>query len=1768
MNRKSLSKILAMLLCFAILCANLGPFRVKADPGESFAEDTFGNTAYSSEVWKTTIKDSAKPTTPYSFGTDGTTDYMKPPYAEYCGAFFNGASSVTHIKEEYWSAKPKKVTVRFKHTDGNAGWNNAGIFLYYNPDTEHFAGIQFQTSGGAIEKERLLASAGVAHSPNWGTWDKTTPYSTNNQWITIEASYDYSKFNLTNKQLVVTYKITTESLGTICTNWVATYTLPEAAIVSGKVCIAFLNDIGTSSKTLIDYVKVEREKTEAEVNAETAAAFRADHAAILSKEIKDVVFADMAAIDKALSDLNKLSAAVKTLLKDDFTKLTEMKDKAASDIPTFENDDFDDWNYSKSIWTTKYNDTGSTIEKNFDFAEESMGGTKYMTPPLLWKGNTYFGVSSFTYVKESYWPAGKLPKKASLRFKITETGTGWNSAIMHFYYDPVTNTSANLQYNVATDGLTTSFRGGGYPDSSTEGSEEKNQVKMSQGNAAVVNCGYNQWLTIEATYDYSKFNAKQRQLTINYVIKQENGSIVGNRDIIYTIPQKSYDFGRMVIAIGHDTNTSKTRIDYLKINEFYTMGQNEAAAFGASHADILAKAPASDFTPAEANKLKDAVAAYLQLEKSARDVLTENGTTALLDALVAAYAAKSGTDTSAAAEADGFTLKYKSLLLLSDKNVTLDTEPAVDAALEEFGTLSFAAQWLLKDEKAILDRHKILIRNYTKLEFEPFTEDFEAGNFDRWSLYRDDGSNLEEYNVVADPDDSENKVLKFRANGVYLVPDPKEWPSKVLMTKLSFKMRCDSMDNTFARSMLCASFVDTENWNGMLVGQQANGTIGPKPYTRYAGNVVEGGWGTSDFWPGTDWFTVEITYVLNKAYVMLLDDKGGILSTVLTMNYLNGRPAFGRQAGDFGALMHPVYIDDVYAEFAEGDWDDNIEVEEITSYYTGNTFIKPGETALISGDNVGDLVESVYIMQLPDVKGPSTVSFVANENYRHLAREGGAKATWVEANATKLDIVQKTIRSIKFIVPKTYKDGIYVVKLVPKTLGAKDKYIYLNAPAPNFTVGDEGKITTKGGKLRIIGSNLVPTGNITDVRVAIKKKSGGAPVFIPITKIEENDMYSLEAQIPDTGMTDGDYELFVHNGYGDETAWSSPVDITIGPAPKDSWPKQVFNAKDYGAKADGKANDTPALVSAFADAADHGGGIVYLPLGIYRVLHTLVIPENVELKGDGKSATIIFWDFSHRPYGELPKTLLSVTNNVEIHDLAFHGTRFKSFIVKNKSGANENIYLHDIRVQLYPFAGAPTEGNSNATGEMTSTEMTNNVRMEQVGNSFYDFYLGSRYESVSNVKLINVQNVYENISQRLIDGNVDHWVIRNMSLHDGYIPLNSMEAGIMEDCDIGMGMNGVNGNMYLARTYMHDNMGNNGELYSQDGNHYYDGVVVQFIGDMPEEMGGKPADKVTYKFADSTTAGTGTLVGLEVFVVSGQGLGQVRRIVANDRNTNTFQVDEPFVIAPNRNSMVSIHTPRSGAYFVGNTLENGQGGGSYGTLIDAVFDKTTFIRHSGQVINLHNGVNWYLSTINGELREPIWVHGDGVTSLSLMDFGHWNMYLQLGIRPYSSMGLLFKNNLSLQNSYLLINWFNAGSNGTNDFIIENNFFESGEYGIYTALTAANATFADGVLLKDNTYQTDEWYPQNFKAVLTSTLPASLNKLNDKRFIDLDFDALPSTFAPGDVNRDGKISLKDCTLIRYHLEGKSELTGEQLILADANEDGVVNLKDATWVRKKC
>nr|WP_237179003.1 S-layer homology domain-containing protein [Paenibacillus sp. MMS18-CY102] len=59
-----------------------------------------------------------------------------------------------------------------------------------------------------------------------------------------------------------------------------------------------------------------------------------------------------------------------------------------------------------------------------------------------------------------------------------------------------------------------------------------------------------------------------------------------------------------------------------------------------------------------------------------------------------------------------------------------------------------------------------------------------------------------------------------------------------------------------------------------------------------------------------------------------------------------------------------------------------------------------------------------------------------------------------------------------------------------------------------------------------------------------------------------------------------------------------------------------YNARDFGALGDGATDDTESLQLAIDAAGNNGGGVVFLPDGIYRVNGNLIIPTGVTLRGD------------------------------------------------------------------------------------------------------------------------------------------------------------------------------------------------------------------------------------------------------------------------------------------------------------------------------------------------------------------------------------------------------------------------------------------------------------------------------------------------------------------------------------------------------------------------
>ena len=60
----------------------------------------------------------------------------------------------------------------------------------------------------------------------------------------------------------------------------------------------------------------------------------------------------------------------------------------------------------------------------------------------------------------------------------------------------------------------------------------------------------------------------------------------------------------------------------------------------------------------------------------------------------------------------------------------------------------------------------------------------------------------------------------------------------------------------------------------------------------------------------------------------------------------------------------------------------------------------------------------------------------------------------------------------------------------------------------------------------------------------------------------------------------------------------------------------------------------------------------------------------------------------------------------------------------------------------------------------------------------------------------------------------------------------------------------------------------------------------------------------------------------------------------------------------------------------------------------------------------------------------------------------------------------------------------------------------------------------------------------------------------------------SNYRIGDVNKDGKINIKDVAYIQRKIVNNEDFSAEELTLADVNKDGRVTVADATLIQKSC
>lgn len=1771
------SIILSLFLsCFSVLTI------IAADIGS--ITDDFSNSAYTSELWNV---ENVLDGTVLSDEMTVSGGVMTMPI---------NTNAIATVNNTEWNKllntqNRKLEQVTYKFTPSAAGLRDTTSFvLYYDTETNDNVYILlskhntmgWQLSWGANGSSRLSNNFLFPGSKDFFMIAEPN--------LVLTATYKYADSTLSSIEVMLEFyeddyatfrgvvKNTLTFTGVTGNNDVVTKGGISQSAISTIGTNFKVGFIGAANSANAESVKITEFRADfTKTSEEKATIFKNKYSEILSLEEANATYNDLAEVNEALNEYSMLDSDIQAYLTAQSEKLNKL---------------------GAAIIALKYGNTYNVQNPVFDDFENHTAqsfhdiwidipiddGAKVNQPSAVKNGKLNAAVSDSamaTVVGGGLWPQRTLKSfTADVIVPDAARGTSYGQCILP-YID------------------TTAGQWAGYEFTRRVGANDANgdsiQMRMlTSSNIARSSGGTNMQLYLSAGWDWNepikcKFTyvvVSGVSVTVNAEFSQ--GDVKYSPSFTYT-PKANTSYTAMQEVGFHagfkSVSNANGLCDFDNVAfGFNLIAEDYADNFRLLYKDgILSKTPDS-ITENEKEELIKALNEFAALPYDAQVLLTTE------KALLNSMAFK--LDSSASA----YLSKYGDLLEMDISEIDHSYDELVDNALSEYDDLSELGKLIVSKAALVAFKEKLVNLLVPKGEdYSPETIDFEYNYFPFVDVGDHTDNSITQ--IVEDPYESGNHVMMMQVKmneQLFFVVDPALWPEKGQMKTLSLKMRTD-LPNAVAVPQIVYDFFDTENYQTVAM---AGGNSDYYSRVRHQSIVSGEGGGSkyvSDFGLANFSEWIEFSFVFATTTVSCTVKFNGNGQTVVNNFTYTAGARFGFLiSSQYSATSKPVYFDDINITFEKGDFDVNEDIEDINVYYSGNTIQKLGETLFLSGEQLGNIVEKVYISRVTGAAGdnPQYID-AANFETNHIGNAFVSTPTapvFDSANQLELEITQRTKTSVKCILPDELQGssdtGIYAVKIVSGKNGSS-KILYINRPEINFISGDEGHVATAGGRFRIIGYNMVPTSNADDVRVVLKN-SNSELFNLPVVKVYEKDNYYLEVNVPEN-FAEGKYEVFVHNSFGDNTCWSAPEVITIGKSPRDSWPKTVFNVKDFGAIGDADANDTPAFINALNAAHKNGGGIVYVPSGVYVLYGTLPVPQNVVIKGDGPGVSTMLWPAYKWQYGDT-QNLLSIVGNCEINGVQLYSTRSAADVHTNKSVSNavngttwdfglkaddtplnDNVYLENVICRNSWSEGHISQGGGGyqSTGEMTSAELLQVLYGECGGNTV-------KLRIGANSTNVQVKDLY--------CFNADftgHTAINGTQVQLDGLELNMWSAVhgfeiLVENVEMTAAFAVQGSKSYYSRSYMHDNYRNNRELFTTDGGSKVLDSKIQFIGDNPELMkkytGSATTDEVTYYFVGAQH-GTDSLVGYNYLVTAGQGMGQLRRITSNTKfdtveggkkvSYSTFTVEKPFTVSPNRNGLGHIVSPRNSMIFVNNQFYDGNAGAIYGAAINSVFDYYTFDTCAGPSLTNRQSIIWYATFNNFScINNQGYVHGEGYGGTA----GNYQtgnaairFYAQTAPCVYGQAGVIMKNSdLGAYRIHLTIGSIN---NSMWDLIIENNKIDGAVYAIIGGTGGIN-----GMLIRENEFDviTEKLFDTDYmlQAIGGSE---TMNPQKSSKAIIL-IPGYESGILLGDVNGDGTVSLKDVSLIKYYICDAIEFDTEQLERGDVNEDGNVTNRDANQIRK--
>jgi hypothetical protein len=593
-------------------------------------------------------------------------------------------------------------------------------------------------------------------------------------------------------------------------------------------------------------------------------------------------------------------------------------------------------------------------------------------------------------------------------------------------------------------------------------------------------------------------------------------------------------------------------------------------------------------------------------------------------------------------------------------------------------------------------------------------------------------------------------------------------------------------------------------------------------------------------------------------------------------------------------------------------------------------------------------------MNYPDTAMPGSIINVTGSGF------GSTPRVYFVPKRSGTPITVKLIKAdnnfVAFEVPSSLPFDIYEIAISD---GKSWSYVY-DANQPRARHFDVPEIASNDS-FRIFGRNLYVASGQGSPTVSLVSKETGVYLTAAVD-LSKSDAYSLTLTAPAGIVAGNHYFALVSNGFasnwsdlclngraaaGDDhfnlgVPWGRDFIYQNGSNYKgtaDNGDHHVYDVTSdpflaIHAKGDGVADDQPAIQAAINQAAGHGGGVVYLPAGTYRLASPagsyILMGWNVVLQGHSASDTTILMG----PATQQPASYTFLgfywTPNAKMSglaDLSIKNIDTLSQVVKNavSGGPTSKLFIARVNWDL---------------GTGLFLNFTNADRMVVVNSTFHQSINNqmpnANYPAQGGVGPI----VFQNLTNFTFRNNIIGWASSGnafLTISSGVIEGNHFTRSASDKIVVtAANINYLNsGQAVTIGESVQRQMGRqlsvefawnvaiqNNIFDVADGvllHNNYDGETILSEGGAfsPEADVGTVTSASTTSVTDSSKcAGTCKWTyfppnnfnwGSKIAIVSGQGSGQWRQIVS--LSNNTFTVSPAWSVTPAPGDHFSIFVP-------------------------------------------------------------------------------------------------------------------------------------------------------------------------------------------------------------------------------------------------------------------